>query len=148
MSFRLCLVAFLSVFCTLAAAHPVPTTSPKCMAHDRSLPDFVSRFTNDVSFQRTRLVLPLVSRTGDNLVTEMTIELWSLADVKRLKFPLILSDKDRGKQDIEQSITQLPDKLSAQVFQGQREADSFLMTYKFSNFEGCWYLEEVDDESQ
>jgi hypothetical protein len=139
------LIMALALSCSDSAVFAQTRVNPPlCKKADASFRSFLSRFTDDLEFQRGRLVTPLVARAGDNVTTEMTIELWTLDHIKSLKYPLIYSSRERKKQDLDQSIL-LQTKRYAEVFQQQREADAIRMQYRFQYYTGCWFLIEVED---
>jgi hypothetical protein len=139
------LACFSVLLASRVCAAPVATTVTHCNKPDGNFPAFLSRFTKDVDFQRARIIFPLVSRAGNGVTDPATIELWTMKDVKALTDPLIYSSAGRRAEGLIQSIAMMPGNRYAEVVQDQREADVIMLRYRFGNFSGCWFLEEVDD---
>ncbi len=119
----------------------------ECSTPDRSFKAFLQRFEQDIKFQHSRLVLPLVFRSGDYTMTDVVIELVDLGKVEKLDYSLILSLQGRTAENVSESIL-LSTKRYVEVFHdGPPESDLYRMLYKFRNIEGCWFLEEVHDKS-
>jgi hypothetical protein len=140
------------VFATLTAlwfgsslAAPIAGT-PRCVKPDVSFNVFLSRFTDDKSFQRSRLVLPLVARFGNYLTNDASVELWSLEKIVRMSDPLIYSRGDIKRLDLVQRVVAFQLNRYAEVEQENAgDADDTRLLYRFRNLEGCWFLEEFDD---
>ena len=128
-------------------AFAVPASYPVCAKADGSFASFLNRFTNDQKFQRSRLSLPLVARSGDGVTASATTELWDIQHIKELKDPLIYSDVGRRKRHISQSVDLVHETPSvAEVWQAEdAESDAVKLQYWFRKQAGCWYLAEFDD---
>ena len=128
-----------------------PTTAlsvVQCSTPDHSFKEFLQRFEESIEFQRSRIVLPMVTRFGDYTMTNVVIELWSSEKLKKLDYPLILSLHGRKKEHVMESIV-LSTKRYAEVFHdGPPESDLYRVLYKFRNIDGCWFLEEMHDKSK
>lgn len=136
------LVAMLVALPTMASA------VVQCPTSDRSFKAFLQRFEEDIEFQRSRLVLPLVSRSGEYTMTDVLVELWGIEKIRKLDYPLILSRQGKKTENVTESIL-LSTKRYAEVFHdGPPESDVYRMLYKFRNVDNCWFLEEVHDKSQ
>jgi|GEM_PF-1673808 len=132
-----------------SASVAVPMTMPVCKKPDISFQTFLRRFADDVAFQRSRIVLPLVARAGDGVTTETTIALWSLARIRALKDPLIYPRNALKREHLDQHIEMLDDRQGyAELFQFRDEADSVKLLYRFRRHGGCWALEEFNDISE
>ena len=121
---------------------------PNCDKADAAFDSFLAKFTEDLAFQRSRLVYPLVVRYGNYGTSSITVQLLDKTDVTKLKDPLIYSEKERKNLDLVQEISLLQENRYAESFQvNAGEADSIRLLYKFRNISGCWYLEELHDKS-
>jgi hypothetical protein len=145
--------AFLGIliFAATAPAFTAPATYPACTKPDISFQEFLNRFTNDVGFQRSRLMLPLIARAGDGKTSPATVESWSIKQIRDLKDPLIYSTADLRKFYLQQSVDMLHDAAPsiAEVWQRNRaESDAIKLQYWFRKFDGCWVLTELDDWSE
>lgn len=120
---------------------PVTCTQP-----DTSFHRFLRSFGEDKKFQRTRLLIPLVARYGEYSVNGAQIEVLDQPEINNLPYPLFRSAKERASDGIYQDIVLLS-KRYAEVFHGQREADSDRVLYKFRNIDHCWFLEEFHDKA-
>ena len=89
------LLVLLSVLWSAAASATQPANPTACGKVGASSKAFLSRFTDDKPFQRSRLVLPLVARFGNYLTGDASVELWPLGKIERMKDPLIYSSKDQ-----------------------------------------------------
>jgi hypothetical protein len=142
----LLVLAFISCSSTVMA---MPVTRTACENPDNSFKAFLSRFTDDRTFRENRIALPLVARAGDNVTSDESIALWTLAHIRALKYPLIYSRQEQKKKDILQRIELLQSDYGyAEVFLGQRDADAVKLLYQFRRNEGCWFLEELHDLGQ
>jgi hypothetical protein len=122
---------------------------PACQKPDASFQSFLQRFTDDKVFQRTRIFLPLVARSGDGVTADATIDLWNLEHIKNLKDPLIYSDAERKKLSLIQSMDIPKGQLEiAHVSQDHPEGDDIQLRYWFRKWHGCWSLAEFDDWGQ
>ena len=141
------LTVLLLLFSSIASA--ATTEVPlSCEKKDQSFKTFLSRFTEDIAFQRSRLVLPLVSRYGNYDMAIPKIELLSRSDIMKLKDPLIYSRAELKKLNLAQSVLLLQKDRYAEVYQANAgEADDTRLLYKFRNVSGCWFLEETHDRS-
>lgn len=120
----------------------------QCPTPDRSFKVFLQQFEKDIEFQRSRLVLPLVSRSGEYTMTDTLVELWDIEKIKKLDYPMILSRQGRKAEKVAEDVV-LFTKRYAEVFHdGPPESDMYRMLYKFRHIDGCWFLEEVHDKSQ
>lgn len=117
-----------------------------CNVPDRSFRHFLQKFANYPNFQQSRIIFPLVHRFGDYTMTEPLIELWDLSQVKGLSYPLILSDRQRKAEGIEQLFV-LTTRRYVEIVQDRPEADDYRMLYKFRRINGCWFLEEAHDKA-
>lgn len=136
------LVAMLLIMPAMASA------VVQCTIPDQSFKTFLQRFEEDIEFQRSRLVLPLVSRSGEYTMANVLIELWDIEKIKALDYPLILSRQGRKTENVTESIL-LPTKRYTEVFHdGPPESDLYRRLYKFRSIDNCWFLEEVHDKSQ
>lgn len=100
----------------LAASSPTAFAVVQCPSPDRSFKTFLHRFEEDIEFQRTRFVLPLVSRSGKCTMTDTKVELWDLERIQRLDYPLILSQQGKKTGKATESVV-LSTKRYAEVFQ-------------------------------
>jgi hypothetical protein len=121
----------------------------ECPVPDKNgFDDFLKKFEEDINFQRTRLILPLVVREGDYSMAVVEVSLWDLGKIKSLQEPLILSKSQRKKELVTEDIL-LNTKRYVEVFHdGPPESDLYRMLYKFRFVNGCWYLEELHDKSE
>jgi hypothetical protein len=143
---RLLTVLFLLLSGIASAATPEAPLS--CVKIEQSFKAFLSRFTDDIAFQRSRLVLPLVSRSGDYEEGSLKVDLLSRSNIEKLKDPLIYSRAELKKLNLAQSILLLQKDRYAEVYQANAgEADDTRLLYKFRNVSGCWFLEETHDRS-
>jgi len=128
-----------------------PTTAlsvVQCSTPDHSFKKFLQRFEENIEFQRSRIVLPMVARFGDYTMTNVIIELWNTEKIKNLNYPLILSSQGRKKEHVIESIM-ISTKRYTEVFHdGPPESDLYRVLYKFRNIDGCWFLEEMHDKSK
>ena len=140
-------VVFVFLILEMGQAFAVPASYPACAKVDGSFASFLHRFTNDQKFQRSRLSLPLVARSGDGVTTAATTELWDMRQIEELKSPLIYSDVGRRKGHVSQSVGLVHETPSvAEVWQAQdAEGDAVKLQYWFRKQAGCWYLAEFDD---
>lgn len=120
----------------------------QCPVPDRSFKAFLQRFEEDVEFQRSRLVLPLVSRSGEYTMTDALVELWDIEKIKKLDYPLILSRQSRKAEKVAEDFVLLTKRYAEVFHDGPPESDMYRMLYKFRHIDGCWFLEEVHDKSQ
>lgn len=120
----------------------------QCPAPDRSFKAFLQQFEEDIEFQRSRLVLPLVSRSGEYTMTNVLVEPRDIEKIKELDYPLMLSRQGRKIENVTESIL-LSTKRYAEVFHdGPPEYDLYRMLYKFRSINNSWFLEAVYDKSQ
>jgi hypothetical protein len=120
----------------------------QCPTPDRSFKAFLQRFEEDIEFQRSRLVLPLVSRSGEYTMTNTLVELWDIEKIKKLSYPLILTRQGRKTEKVAEDVVLFTKRYVEVFHDGPPESDMYRMLYKFRNIEGCWFLEEVHDKSQ
>ncbi len=119
-----------------------------CKKMDASFKEFLSRFTDNKAFQRSRLVLPLVARFGNYLTVDAAVELWPLAKIEQMQDSLIFSTAERKKLNLSQEIVMFQSNRYAEVYQANAgEADDTRVLFHFRNLKGCWFLEEIDDRS-
>lgn len=127
----------------------MPATYPVCPKPDASFQSFLTRFTNDIEFQRSRLVLPLIARAGDGATSPATVDVWSMKDVRKLQDPLIYSTAELKKLNIGQSVDLIHDQSPsvAEVWQQERGgSDAIKLQYWFRKYlNGCWALAEFDN---
>lgn len=141
--FAVLLLLLLCVACSAKTEAPL-----SCANSDSSFSTFLSRFTDDIAFQRSRLVLPLVSRYGDYEMSIQIVELLNRSEIMKLKDPLIYSRAELKNLNLEQSVLLLQKDRYAEVYQANAgEADDTRLLYKFRNVSGCWFLEETHDRS-
>jgi len=76
-----------------------------CPKQEEAFEPFLKHFSEDAKFRSTRIVYPLVVRSGDLRLGPPEIEIWSESTVASLSHPLILSARALKKQALEQSIT-------------------------------------------
>jgi hypothetical protein len=119
----------------------------RCQIPDKSFKAFFGRFVDDLQFQRSRIIFPLMYRYGDYTITNPTIELWDLKKVESLADPLIRNMKQRKSENIAQSFLLVTNRYS-EVFHDVPNGDYERVLYKFRNINSCWYLEEVHDKSE
>ena len=136
------LVTMLIVLPTVASA------VMQCPTPDRSFKTFLQRFEEDIEFQRSRLVLPLVSRSGEYTMTDVLVELWDIEKIKKMDYPLILSRQGRKTEKVTEDIVLFTKRYAETFHDGPSESDMYRMLYKFRQIDGCWFLEEVHDKSQ
>lgn len=109
---------------------------------------FLKKFEEDIGFQRTRIILPLVVREGDYSMAAVKVLLWDSAKIQSLSEPLILSKSQRKKAFVAEDVL-LNTKRYVEVFHdGPPESDLYRMLYKFRAISSCWYLEELHDKSE
>jgi len=143
------LTASLILLLTAATAHAVPLSYPVCTKPDGAFGAFLHKFVNDHTFQTSRIALPLVTRLGDGVTAESTLETWNKTRLGKLKDVLIYTDAERKQNDLIQTVGFVHSQPDvAEVFQGQKDADSIKLEYWFRKHEGCWYLAEFDDWSE
>jgi hypothetical protein len=121
------------------------SAAAECKVPDASFKTFLSRFEQELAFQYSRIIFPLVFRTGDYSMTEVEIKLLDLPKVKSEKDPWILSETARKAKGILETWPVLTPRY-VEVFHKRPEADSYRVLYKFRRVEGCWYLEEIHDQ--
>jgi len=119
----------------------------KCIKQDASFAEFLDRFTENILFQRSRIVLPLVAKFGDYRLVEPIIKIWTLKDISSLPYPLIYSKMQRKKGKLVQTILLNTERYFEVYQEYGGEGDSPRILYKFRNISGCWYLEEIHDKS-
>ena len=142
----LCALRLLVVL--LVALPTVAFAVVQCPSHDQSFETFLQQFEEDIEFQRSRIVLPLVYRSGEYTMTNVMVELWNLEKIKKLDYPLILSRQGRKTEKVTEDIV-LSTKRYVEVFHdGPPDSDLYRVLYKFRNIDGCWFLEEVHDKSE
>ena len=117
-----------------------------CKAPDKSFKDFFVRFTEEIPFQQSRVIFPLVYRFGDYAMTTPLIELWDSNKLKAFPHPLILSRSQRKVEGVNQSFLLVTPRYS-EVFQDRQEADDYRILYKFRSVDGCWFLEDIHDKA-
>jgi hypothetical protein len=135
-----CAVVAMS-FCTINGA-----LANDCPGPDGSFNSFLARFTDDIEFQRHRVVDPLVYRTGSLYQQTTDVELWAVDKVQALKTPLVMSRKQRRRFGILQTITFVTADYAQAHFE-KPEADSYRLALTFRKIDGCWYLEQLFDAS-
>lgn len=118
----------------------------ECRSPDRSFKSFYQRFTENMAFQQSRIVFPLVYRFGDYTMTTPVVELWDMAKLKAFDHPLILSHSQRKIERINEAFLLVTRRYS-EAFQDRPETDDYRMLYKFRNVGGCWFLEEAHDKA-
>ena len=118
----------------------------KCAKADSSFTRFLKTFSEDKNFQMVRTLVPLVVRQGDYFVNGAEVKLMSQPEIAKLPYSLFRSAKERKADYVSQSIA-LETSRYAEVLHDKDEADSDRVLYKFSNIEGCWFLEEFHDKS-
>lgn len=119
----------------------------KCATPDKSFDNFLQKFESDVAFQRSRLILPLVARFGDYMMSNVVIELWTIDKIKALDYPLVLTDEGKRKEVVKETTLLNTPRYVEVYHEGPPESDSYRVLYKFRNIEGCWFLEEMHDKS-
>jgi hypothetical protein len=123
-------------------------TVPQCSKPDASFKNFLERFESDAVFRETRLEIPFVARSGDGISSRAEVALWSLADIRALKNPLIYPAAERERLRLNETVLALRGD-HAEVFQANSgEADDVRLYYRFRKFNGCWALEEFSDLGQ
>ncbi|HEX2590918.1 MAG TPA: hypothetical protein VHL34_05460 [Rhizomicrobium sp.] len=137
----------------VSLAGEVHLSNPKCPKPDTSFATFLKRFEEDAAFQHSRLAMPLVLRSGDDVTSEATIRLLMTPDDIRKFYgsPLIYSAKEREKLSLHEDISLFAPasaRAAADVYQGQGDADSIRIALRFRTWSGCWVLEELDNYSQ
>ncbi len=125
----------------------VSVSAVTCTQHDASFNDFIFKFEENISFQRTRIIFPLVYRLGDYQLYNPTTKIWSLHDIMKLKYPLIYSKQQLKKEHMSQSIIIKTNRYMELYQEILGESDSVRVLYKFRMVGGCWFLEEVHDKS-
>ena len=126
------LTALLILLSSIASAATTEATL-SCVKSDPSFKAFLSRFTNDIAFQRSRLVLPLVSRSGDYEMGSQKVELLSRSNIEKLKHPLIYSRAELKKLNLAQSVLLLQKDRYAEVYQANAgEADDSSLALQIS----------------
>ena len=134
------------LLCGLLVAPHAAVAVERCPKPDATFDRFLAQFISDTTFQRSRIILPLVYRYGSYSLKDPEIQLWDIQKVKKLESPLILSGPQRMERDIVQKMP-IKTKDYVEVFHGKSEADSYRILFKFRNLEGCWYLEELHETS-
>lgn len=119
----------------------------KCAVPDKSIDGFLQKFENDIAFQRSRLILPLVARFGDYTMSNVVIELWTIDKIKTLDYPLVLSNEGKRKEAVKEATLLNTPRYVEVYHDGPPESDSYRVLYKFRSIEGCWFLEEMHDKS-
>ena len=142
-TFRCAILAIALLGCSLPR-HALAIN--ECKKHDKSFEIFLSKFEEDMVFQRSRIVMPLVSREGNYFTTDPKIELLDIDAIEKLANPLILSKKEMKSQNVQDYIIIKTDAF-AELLQDQYESDANRVLFTFRNIDGCWYLEEMHDES-
>jgi hypothetical protein len=145
-----CLIHFVwSLLAVMMIVLPsVASAVMQCPKPDRSFKAFLQRFEEDIEFQRSRLVLPLVYRSGEYTMTNVLVELWDIEKIKKLDYPLILSKRGKKTENVTEAIL-LSTKRYTEIFHdGPSGSDLYRMLYKFRSIDSCWFLEEVHDKSQ
>jgi hypothetical protein len=117
-----------------------------CKAPDRNFKEFSRKFENDLEFQSGRIILPLVMRAGEYGTPSVTIKLLDSAAIKSFRQPLILSQKQQRSEHVQDYIV-LNSKYFAMLEQGEAEGDAYRVNYRFINYGGCWFLEDMHDRS-
>lgn len=118
----------------------------ECRTPDKAFRSFYQRFAENIEFQQSRIIFPLVYRFGDYTMTTPVVELWDMAKLKAFDHPLILSHNQRKAEGINEAFLLVTRRYS-EVFQDRPEADDYRMLYKFRNVGGCWFLEEAHDKA-
>lgn len=119
----------------------------RCAKPDKTFVVFYEHFVSNVSFQKSRIIYPLVYRFGDYAMTNPIVELWDQEKVESLPDPLIRNKKQRKAEKVEQTFLLITNRYS-EVFHDVPNADYERVLYKFRNVDRCWYLEEVHDRSE
>lgn len=118
-----------------------------CVCNDTSFNNFIDKFENDLSFQRIRIIFPLVYRFGDYRLYNPEVKLLSLKDIETLGYPLIYSKQQLEKNHMGQSIIIKTERYSELYQEILGESDSVRVLYSFRMVGGCWFLEDVHDKS-
>ena len=143
--------ALVTFFACLALMVPISAEAQLALqcpvADTKGFAVFLKRFEEDISFQRSRIVLPLVVREGDYTVQGVSIALWDIEKIKALDWPLILPRKDMSRQGVSEAVLLHTPRYSEVLQDGPSETDSYRLLYKFRNIGGCWFLEELHDRS-
>lgn len=117
------------------------------VADTKGFPAFLKKFEEDIGFQRSRIVLPLVVREGDYTVQGVSVDLWDIEKIRSLDWPLILPRTAWRKEGVSESVLLHTQRYSEVLQDGPSETDSYRLLYKFRNVDGCWFLEELHDRS-
>jgi len=125
--------------CTLQLASAAPY-SVTCASPDSSFRSFLERFSVDRTFQNSRMVYPIVVRSGQPTEAALDIQLWGEGVVLDFKTPIFLSPKERVRFGLEQEIT-IASPRYAEVYVHKPDADSHEETFSFRKHGDCWYLE-------
>ena len=106
---------------------------------------FLSRFCSDSAFRVERTPVPLSVNLGNKADGEPVRENWSKEEVARSFIPPLSASKLREYGLAERLSICGPQ--CREIFQYRREADSYLLSYRFERRENLWFLVEYRDES-
>jgi len=145
--FALCL--FNSCTNTKVKSKNTPFQGYACQQPDKSFDDFLEQFSNNKNFQQSRYILPLVYRSGSYSLANdygVTVELLNMEKIKSLNYSIFRSKSERIKENIEQQI-ELKTERYIELLHYLPNADADMVLYKFSEINGCWFLQEFHDIS-
>src|SRR5258706_15036540 len=115
---------------------------------DASFKEFLSRFTDNKAFQRSRLVLPLVARFGNYLTVDAAAELWPFAKIEQMQDSLIFSTAERKKLNLSQEIVMVESKRYSEAYQANTgERGGTRWSIHFRKLNGCMIAVAIDDRS-
>src|SRR5262245_42992281 len=80
----------------LGSTNDTLAARPGCSKPDTSFQSFLSRFSEDVAFSSSRIVLPVVYRRGHFENGDPQVELWDAQRLQTLGSPLFMSRAQRG----------------------------------------------------
>ena len=129
-----------------AGARVVSIPPVSCIRPDPSFSKFLDAFSENQGFQRSRVLVPLLLRSGEYTLHGATIQILDAVEIENLAVPLFRSKRERKNISVYQSVLFVTERY-AEVFHGRSRADFDQVLYKFRKIDRCWFLEEMHDLS-
>jgi hypothetical protein len=147
MKTRILARAILSLAILMLANSPVAAAGTQCNKPDKNFQIFAAHFSGDSRFRASRMAFPVIYREGGYISPGAKIELWDQSRLEAEPKIMMLAQPQLAEQGLRQDIL-VETSFYIEVLQSRAEADDYRLLYKFRNIGSCWFLIEIDDQSE